>query len=134
MSDRSPLDYESSRAFERTEAMVRAARRYLRPSEDLRPRTLEHARRNDADRRTEQKLGGFALAVMMLAACSAPVVHFVDVVHSNSVAPSAAEIQERGFRYAAQPEIGPHWGLAEAFTQMQRSRADRLGHTLRAMK
>lgn len=126
--------FESSGTFQRTEAMIRAAGRYLRPSDDLRPRTLEAARSIESERRTEQRLGGFLLVVITLAACFSPVVQVLGVMHARSVSPSAVEIHERAMRYAAQPEIGTHWGLAEAFTQMRRHRAAQLGQAIRSVK
>lgn len=113
-------------SFEQIESAIRAAGDYLRPSEDLRPRTLEAAREDCSDRRAEQKLGVFVIAVLMLVMISSPAIHNINKLRRKSSAPSAKEIEQRGLHYAADPTIGSNWGLSEAFSQLRRLQADRL--------
>jgi len=126
MSDPQPHDQED-RSLEQIESVIRAAGGYVRPSDDLRPRTLEAAREHRDDRRAEQKLGGFAIAVLLLVSFSSPAIDYVDGLRSKSSAPSATEMQHRAMEYGVQPHVGVHWGLAEAFTQLRRVQAVRLG-------
>ena len=134
MSDSYLDDNDELPTAEQIEAMVRGARHYLRPSEDLRPRTLEAARQYCDDRRSEQKLGGLLIAAVLLLFVSSPALRFVDVLRNRSIAPTAADIQARAVEYSAQPEIGTHWGLAEAYSQMRRIQANRLGQTYRSIR
>ena len=128
MTDPHPHD---DQALEQIESAIRAAGNYVRPSEDLRPRTLEAAREHCGDRRAEQKLGGFVIAVLLLVMISPPAVRFLDVLRSQSTSPSARQLQDRGLEYATDPRIGSNFGLTEAFTQLRRLQADRLGQTMK---
>ncbi len=119
---------------ESVESIIRAARNYVLPSEELRPRTVEAARQYCEDRRAEQKLGGFALAVALLVMTSSPAYRYVDLMRTKSSAPTAAEIQSQALEYEKQPHVGTHWGMAEAFTQLRRAQASRLGHAHRSFK
>ena len=114
--------------------MIRAARWFIRPSDDLRPRTLEAARWYCDDRRAEQKLGGFVLAVLLLLMVTSPAIRYASVLRTQASAPSSTEIHHRAIEYASQPEIGAHWGMAEAFTQLRRVQANRLGQSYRGLK
>lgn len=113
-------------SFEQIEAAIRAAGDYIRPSEDLRPRTLDAAREDGGDRRAEQKLGVLMIAALMLISVASPAVHYIDALRRQTSTPSASELQHQGLQYASDPRIGPNWGLAEAFTQLRRLQADRL--------
>ena len=126
MTDPHACDEQS---FEQIEAAIRAAGDYIRPSEDLRPRTLEAAREDCGLRRAEQKLAALAIVALMLVTVASPVVHYIDALRRQTSAPSASELQLQGLRYASDPRIGPNWGLAEAFTQLRRVQADRLGRS-----
>ncbi len=113
-------------SMQQIESAIRAAGNYVRPSEDLRPRTLEAAREHCGDLRAEQKLGSFVIAVLLLVMISSPAIHYIDALRRQSTAPSAIEMQTRGLQYAADPHIGSNWGLSEAFTQLRRLQANRL--------
>jgi hypothetical protein len=117
--------------MQQIESAIRAAGNYVRPSEDLRPRTLEAAREHCGDRRAEQKLGGFVIAVLLLVMIGSPAIHYMHALRRQSTAPSATEMQDRGLRYAADPHIGSNWGLSEAFTQLRRLQANRIGQTVK---
>lgn len=119
---------------EEIETVVRAARYYVQPSDDLRPRTIEAAHQWCNDRRAEQKLFGLMLAALLLLALSSPAIQYVDVMLSRVSAPSASEIQDRAIQYGAHPHIGANWGMAEAFTQLRRAQATRLGQSIRSIR
>jgi hypothetical protein len=128
------VDSEEFRSPDKIESMIRAAAHYVRPSEDLRPRTLEAAREHCDDRRAEKKLGGFAIAVLLLVTFSSPAIQYANVLRSTSTAPSATEMQSRALAYENQPHVGQHWGLTEAFTQLRRVQATRLGRSNHLIK
>ena len=116
-------------SFEQIESAIRAAGDYIQPSEDLRPRTLEAARDDCGDRRAEKRLGVFVFAVVMLVMIGSPIIHNLEKLRRESSAPSTTEMQQRGLHYAADPTIGPNWGLSEAFSQLRRLQADRLNRS-----
>lgn len=115
-------------------AAIHAARNYVQPSDDLRPQTLEAARRACGDMRAEKKLGGFALALLLIALVSSPAVRLVNVVRSNKAPTTSSEIQQRALLFSEQPNVGSHWGMAEAFSQLRRVQAAQLGHGRRSLK
>jgi hypothetical protein len=116
--------------FERRsiESMILAAGNFVQPSDELRPRALEAAKEVCGDQRTERKLGGFTIAILLAAFLSSPAIDYLEVLRSNSVMPSAAEMEERGLAYSDQPGIGVQWGLAEAFNQLRRVQASQLSY------
>ena len=116
------------------EAMVRAARHYVRPSDDLRPRILEAAREHCGDRRAEQKLGTFALAVLVLVLVSSPAITFAAALRSTIANRSANQVHLLAAELANDREIGSQWALAEAFSQVRHLQASRLGRSNHRMK
>ncbi len=116
------------------ESMILAAGHYVRPSEDLRPRTLETARELCRDRKAVRKLGGLAIAILMLALISFPASQRVQAWRAKTAAPSSNDMHERAAMYGQQAGIGAHWGMAEAFIQLRRVQASRLGHRDRYFK
>ena len=95
---------------------------------------MEAARELCEDRRAEQKLFGLMLAVLLLLVFSSPAVQYMDLLRSRASAPSASEIHARAIQYGSQPQIGVNWGMAEAFTQLRRVQATRLGQSIRSIR
>jgi hypothetical protein len=114
--------------------MIRSARDFVQPSDDLRPRILEAARDHCDDRRAEQKLGSFVLALFVVILISSPVLRYAVMLQSMPVTRSADQVQLRAAELASQQEIGSHWALAEAFSQWRHLQATRLGHFHRRIK
>jgi hypothetical protein len=114
--------------------MVRAARNYVHPSDDLRPKILEAAREHCSDRRSEQKLLSFAMAVIVLIVISTPLIKYVEMLQAANVNRAAHQMQFRAAELATRPDIGSHWALAEAFSQWRHLQASRLGHADQNMK
>ncbi len=77
------------------EAIIRAARHYVRPSEELRPRVLEAAREHCGDRRAEQKLGAFALAIVVCVVVISPILRYATLIQSATTNRAASEILVR---------------------------------------
>ncbi len=116
------------------EAMIRAAKHYVRPSDDLRPRILEAAREHSGDRRAEQKLGSFAVAVLVLLLISSPAIRYAVLLQSTVAKRSSDEVHHLAAELSTQREIGSHWALAEAFSQVRHLQASRLGRSNHRMK
>ena len=108
------------------EAMIRAARHYVQPSDELRPRVMEAAREQCRDRRAEQKLGAFAIAVLVLVIVSSPLFRYVTLIQSETTQRSENEIQSRAEVLAEEPTIGSQFALAEAVSEWRQVQATRL--------
>ena len=110
------------------EATIRAAGKYVVPGDDLRPRTLEAARQWSADRRGLRKLRRLMAAALV---CSLLSVQLVDYLRQrdNRIAPTPQEFRQRAMELASNANVGPHWGVVEAFSQLRRAQAARFGQS-----
>jgi hypothetical protein len=113
--------------FASIEEAIRAAGAYVVPSDDLRPRTLEAARELSEDRRTGIRLGRFAVVLLLFIVISAPLAERAAAWYERATSPSAAELQAHALEIAQARNVGPDWGLFEAFTRLRRMQATRLG-------
>ena len=113
--------------FRAVEQIVRGAAHCVRPSPDLRPRTIEAARSHCQDRRAEQKLGAFMLAVMILLLAGSPLMQLAHSIRARSKMPSTQDVEQRAIEYADRRDVGKNFGLIEAFDELRRLQADRLG-------
>jgi hypothetical protein len=108
------------------ELLIAAARNYVRPSEDLRPRVLETARTERRERRLQRQLAQMA-AVVLLMVTGLTVYHQPDLsdrarVFLPTVEAMSAEAQTEAARF------GDHatWETVESFTDLRRRQADLL--------
>ena len=108
------------------ELLIRAARNYVVPSDNLRPRTLEAARESAADRVGFYKLARLFLILLFCSALSVPALDRLTAWHDKSVSPSASEIQDQASQIATEKGVGPHWGLYEAFNRLRNHQAENL--------
>lgn len=100
------------------EALVRSAKDYVHPSDDLRPRVLEAAR---SQRRQHQLLGYLqhaAIVLLVLGALSSAMYGTADFVKA------ATASRDRMLTSAAQDA---NWGLVESLTELRRRQAALLG-------
>lgn len=128
----SPFDNKQDRrereSFAPIEALVRSAGNYVRPSEDLRPRTLEAARRMRGIRRWNKQISALAAAVVMLAVCNIPG-RFVptDVASKTSEATVMREFELRQqSAKSAGLTFNPSWAWFEAFWELRNQQAKRI--------
>lgn len=106
------------------ESLIRSAGKYVRPSDDLRPRTLEAARQHCSDRRAERKFGQICLIILLFVAVAVPASQHADRLRLNTLMPTAAEIQTQSVELW--DDVGVNWGLAEAVSQLRQRQADSL--------
>lgn len=97
-------------------AMVRAAGGYVRPSDNLRPRTLEAAREYRAVVRRRRRLAsvGLAAATLWWAATMRPGGESETKVPPLATA-DVWQLGESAQQQAAQAAAGPTWALADVF-------------------
>lgn len=105
------------------EASVLEAGKYVVPSEDLRPHTLEAARDMDADRKETYSLTRMAVAFAVCGFLSLPVFSRMASWRDRVSAPNSL----RMFETAQKKNIGLDWGLYEAFSEARERQASQFG-------
>ena len=98
-------------------AAIFAARHYVRPSDDLRPRTLEAAREQGVQRHYLRRLSLYAAALLMSWLVALPTARALSELRTRIVAPLPAELQQIALELSDQKRYGIDWGLVEAFEQ-----------------
>ncbi|MEM1067434.1 MAG: hypothetical protein AAGG48_00180 [Planctomycetota bacterium] len=119
--------FESHSKNDSVERLVASAAHTIQPSRDLRPRTIEAARSHCGDLRAEQKLGSLVFGVVLLLMVSSPLLNYVEWIRSSKQTPSSSDMERIAIEYSDQREIGVHFGLSEAFSELREIQADRLG-------
>lgn len=120
-------DRRERESFAPVEALIRSAGNYVRPSDDLRPRTLEAARRMRGMRRWNKQILAAAAAVVLLAIFNVPG-RFVptDVASKTSEATVMREFQLRQkSTRSADLSLNP-WAWFEAFWELRNQQAERI--------
>ena len=124
----SARDRQERAMFAPIEALVRASGGYVRPSDDLRPSTLEAARDSCSKRRWSYRLAGVAAAVMVLAVCNVPG-RFSSPISESAVAPTMVK-HEFEIRHQAAKGLGfnfsPAWAWYEAFLEVRKQQDRRV--------
>lgn len=126
MSDHDRRSDVSPDGWVSIEEAIRSAGHYVVPSDNLRPRTLEAARELSDDRKGTRKLRRFAVALIFGSMLSVPVIERLTTWQERSLSPSAAELEHQALDFSDNQNVGPHWGLYEAFSQLRRDQAARL--------
>lgn len=119
---------DSQPAFEDVEKIILAARNYVVPSDDLRPRTLEVARDLGGQRREICRLGLASVLGMALWGLSFAFVNSANDYRDSWVTPSGEDLQRIAFEMGAMSNDGREWGLVEVFEQLRSLRVHDLGH------
>jgi hypothetical protein len=105
------------------EASVLEAGKYVVPSDNLRPHTLEAARELDSDRKETYSLTKVAMAFAVCGILSLPIFSGVASWRERVSAPSSLRIIEA----AQKKKIGLDWGLFEAFSEARQRQASQFG-------
>lgn len=119
----------STDEFSRVESIVSRAGQYVRPTDDLRARTLEAAREQHAIRRGQRRVRTLTLAVVLATTIS---------VSDGPLRPRASSETDRGARelhslheQAIQRSVGSRvdlgWALYEVYSELRRAQALQLG-------
>ena len=111
-------------AFAEIESIVRAAGTYVRPSDDLRPSTLEAVRDACRQHRRGRRLVGLAFLVMLFAATGFP--ESLLTRHTSLAYVQSSELYRRAVESATDSRIGANWALYEVFSDLRREKAERL--------
>ncbi len=98
------------------EATVLAAGKYVVPSDDLRPHTLEAAREIDSDREQSSKLVKYAVVFAICGCLGLSLADRLSPWREKFSGKTSLQIQER----ALLKNMGPDWGLLEVFQERQK--------------
>ncbi|GAA4453435.1 hypothetical protein [Novipirellula rosea] len=107
------------------EQRIRAAGSYVRVSDDLRPRTLEAARSVCDDTLLERRMGGFFVCVLLMFCLASPVVELLGDYQSRFSGATSVEVHRKAAELSRRSDIGPQWGMCEAFSQLRQTQASR---------
>ena len=126
---RSRKPFDGSRSeLDDLEKIILAARNYVVPSDDLRPRTLEDARDLDLQRREIRRLGLASVLGVALWGLSFAFVNSANAYRDAWVAPSGEELQQIAFEFGAKTNSSREWGLVEVFERLRSLRIHDLDH------
>ena len=107
------------------EFLVRAAKDYVRPSDDLRPRVLETARFERRELRLQRRFWQIAAVVLFCGI----LTHSIRQIPDVAVAPAQEAVLDAGpvFSSAAGSQTpDPSWEIVESFTQLRHRQAQLL--------
>jgi hypothetical protein len=115
--------------YKALEAIVRAAGRYVVPSESLRPSTLQAARDYCDDRRSVALFGKLLIALVVFCLLASPAIdRFVS--SSAGTQSYSDEMHRRAMEIDAEKHIGLDWGLQEAFSNLRKQQAAHFENSL----
>lgn len=109
-------------SFEQLEATLFAARDYVTPSSDLRPRTLEQARHATRAQGWANRLTLITLGSMLLWSVTMPLLRELSSHRDKLSGPFPAEIERAAQDYADLHRYEAQWGLVEAFRDARQLR------------
>jgi hypothetical protein len=108
------------------ESLVSAARDYVRPSDDLRPRVLETARAERRERRLQRHLAQMA-AVVLLMVTGLTVYHQPELSdRARAFLPTMEAMSDEAQAEAARFSDHATWETVESFTDLRRRQAELL--------
>jgi hypothetical protein len=100
------------------ESIIRAAGDHIEPTDDLRPRTLEAARRRCRQQRIGRRAGGLAVAALLLA------MSFPARIDHSRHFESAYDVHRQVVLQATGGSACASWGLVDVFTEWRRRQAE----------
>ena len=107
------------------EATILAAGKYVIPSDNLRPYTLEAAREQSSDRQVNHRFAKLFVAIAVCGTLSIPVLSQLSSWRGKVSSPTSYDLHE----IARRKNIGMDWGLYEAFGEMRKSQASGFGNS-----
>lgn len=111
----------------RLEQAILAAGTYVRPSDDLRPRTIEAAKELCSNHRLVRRIIVLGLAAMLLMMLGVPVTETMRQRSLGAMSPTSAEMERQAIQYSREAGVTPDWGLSQMFDDLRHFQAGRLG-------
>lgn len=103
--------------IQQLEATLFAARNFVRPSDDLRPRTLEMARESTTWQIHANRLAGGLLCILLVWSSLLAVSSGLAVYRKQLVGPFPAEIENAAVHNPTNNPYQRDWGLVDAFQE-----------------
>ncbi|MCU0718435.1 MAG: hypothetical protein MUC83_01930 [Pirellula sp.] len=120
-SQEGDIPFEDIRSFE---AWVAAARDYVVPTDDLRPRVLENASGVSNSKLQERRIGYAIISVAMVSFCWGGIWLWLTSVSANAVSESSNSISRRALELHDKESINIHQATVDAYEEW-RSRSQR---------
>lgn len=101
--------------IQQLEATIFAARNFVVPTEDLRPRTLAAAKESCRIQRVANRTAVTLTSIMLVWVLALPIVRGVASYQAQLRGPSPAEIERTAQALTLEHRYEPGWGLVDAF-------------------
>jgi len=114
-------------SFDSLESIVRAAGNYVHPTDDLRPSTLEAARKASSRRRWNFRLGAVAVVVILLAICDLPgrvAASRAGQVERLSQVIRGYDLHRQASLRVTRTGFDSSWATYEAFFELRKKQAE----------
>ena len=107
----------------RVEALVRAARNYVVPTELLRPAFMDALKVVIAKQKLREQLLGIAIVIGLAIGAIAPLA-YGSPKWTIPQAPTAHDMQVRAALIAEDESVGKQWAMVETFRQLRLAQSD----------
>lgn len=101
------------------ELMVAAAKSYVKPSDNLRPRVMDTVRSRRRIVMNSRRIFQVSVIVMLGVLLTIPVQQRLEAWRKNAAGPSNQELERQAQAYAEQPTVGHNWGMVEAYRNLK---------------
>ncbi len=109
---RPPLDPDQ---ILQLEATIFAARNFVVPTDDLRPRTLALAKETSRIQRIANRSAVILLSIMIVWLMAMPFLYGMSLYRDHLRGPMPYEIERTAQLYTSEHRYEPGWGLVDAF-------------------
>ena len=113
-------------AVKETERQLLELGRSLRPSEDLRPRTMEAAKDVSSSQVTQRRVSLFCVLAITVAVAGKPVARECGWLEPAESFTPSARLQSVSLEIAEHDRSDPHWGMLDAFCRWRDLQIQRL--------
>lgn len=110
--------------IQQLEATIFAARNFVVPTEDLRPRTLAAAKESCRIQRVANRTALTLTSIMLVWLLALPIVRGVASYQEQLRGPSPAEIEQTAHSLTLEHRYEPGWGLVDAFQDSRKLAID----------
>ena len=106
---------------ESLESMIAAAKDYMVPTDNLRPRILEVARMREDQRHNSLRMFQIAALIFLGVIITIPAQQQLEGWRQTAFSPNSSQLELQAQEFASQPTIGQNWGMVEAFRNLRQS-------------
>jgi len=117
-----------SEQIQQLEATIFAARNFVVPTEDLRPRTLSLAKETSRIQRIANRSAITVTSIMLVWLLAVPVLRSMALYRDSLSGPMSAEIEQTAQSLAIEHRYEPGWGLVDAFQDSRKLELEDSSH------